>query len=222
MVKDTAGSLNALAHDGTSERLKQNWLKYQKAELQSCVDDFILICSIKKKYLPNGIEMRLRLNRYSTNFCLTGKAGSPAPTVVFETVSFNVRNVEILPVIANDFNQVIAQQNMKIPIRREEVKTFTVGTGLQSKVEDHLFQGQLPKRIFIGMVRNDAFNGAYAQHPFCVLHVNLCKLNVSCNGHRIHNRPFELDFDNGLYLKSYLSLHQAVSVIGANKSFDIT
>ena len=111
---------------------------------------------------------------------------------------------------------------MKIPIRRVEVKTFTVGTGLQSKVEDHLFQGQLPKRIFIGMVRNDAFNGAYAQNPFRFLHFNLCKLNVSCNGHSIHNRPFEPDFEHGLFLKSYLSLHQAVSAIGANKSFDIT
>ena len=60
---------------------------------------------------------------------------------LIETVSFNVRNVEILPVVANDLNQVIAHQNMKIQIHRFEVKTFTIGVGLQSKVQDHLFQG---------------------------------------------------------------------------------
>ena len=44
---------------------------------------------------------------------------------------------------------------------------------------------------------------------------------MSCNGHSIHNRPFEPNFEQGLYLKSYLSLYQAVSAFGLNKSFDI-
>ena len=106
---------------------------------------------------------------------------------------------------------------MKIPIRRVEVKTFTIGNGIQSKVEDHLFQGQLPKRVFIAMVTNAAFNGGYATNPFRFQHFNLSKLDVSCNGHSIHNRPFEPNFEQGLYLKSYLSLYQAVSAFGLNK-----
>ena len=44
---------------------------------------------------------------------------------------------------------------------------------------------------------------------------------MSCNGHSIHNRPFEPNFEQGLYLKSYLSLYQAVSAFGLNKSFHI-
>ena len=110
---------------------------------------------------------------------------------------------------------------MKIPIRRVEVKSFTIGNGIQPKVEDHLFQGQLPKRVFIAMVTNAAFNGGYATNPFRFQHFNLSKLDVSCNGHSIHNRPFEPNFEEGLYLKSYLSLYQAVSAFGLNKSFDI-
>ena len=122
----------------------------------------------------------------------------------------------MLPVVANDLNHVIAQQNIKIPIRRVEVKAFTIGNGIQSKVEDHLFQGQLPKRVFFA-----AFNWGYATNPFRFQHFNLSKLDVSCNGHSIHNRPFEPYFEQGLYLKSYLSLYQAVSAFGLNKSFAI-
>ena len=44
---------------------------------------------------------------------------------------------------------------------------------------------------------------------------------MSCNGQSIHNKPFELNFRQVLYLKSYLSLYQAVSAFGLNKSFDI-
>ena len=43
---------------------------------------------------------------------------------------------------------------------------------------------------------------------------------MSCNGHSIHNRPFEPDFRQELYLKSYLSLYQTVSAFGLNKPFE--
>ena len=162
----------------------------------------------QENYLPNGIEIRLRLKRSSPNFYLTGGTNAK---IVLETVSLHERDAELLPVVANDLNHVIAQQNMKILIRRVEVKTFTIGIGIQSKVEDHLFQRQLPKHIFIAMVTNAAFNGGYATNPFCFQHFNLSKLDVSCNGHCIHNRPFEPNFRQGLYLKSYLSLYQAAS-----------
>jgi len=69
-----------------------------------------------------------------------------------EEAVLNIRTVQLLPVVANDLNRQIATHNMKIPIRRVEVRTFTVSTGLRSKIEDHLFQGQLPKRLIIGMV----------------------------------------------------------------------
>ena len=128
------------------------------------------------KYLPNGIELKLRLNRASnivtSQFCLmvTTKQHSnedyqhrfPAyPVVVkIDTATLSVRHVQLLPAIANDLNQSIARHNAKFPIRRVEVKTFTIGSGMRSKIEDHLFQGQLPKRVFLGMVSNEAFNGS--------------------------------------------------------------
>ena len=70
------------------------------------------------------------------------------------------------------------------------------------------------------MVTNAAFNGGYATNPFCFQHFNLLKIDVLYNGHCIHNRHFEPNFGQGLYLKSYLSLYQAVSAFDLNKSFD--
>jgi hypothetical protein len=87
----------------------------------------------------------------SNNFCLVGTAEGK---VVFQQVGFNVRTVDLLPVVANNLNQAIAQYNIKIPIGRAVVKTFTMPAGHRSKIDDHLFLGQLPKRIILGMVRN--------------------------------------------------------------------
>ena len=40
---------------------------------------------------------------------------------------------------------------------------------------------------------------------------------MSCNGHSIHTRPFEPDFRQELYLKTYPSLYQ-IPAFGLNKS----
>ena len=80
----------------------------------------------------------------------------------------------------------IARSPAKFPIRRAEVKTFTIGTVLRSKIEDHLFQGQLPKRVFICMISNEAFNGSFDMNPFNFTHFDLSKLEVTCDGHNVY------------------------------------
>ena len=168
--------------------------------------------AMQEKYLPNGIEIRLRLNRASPQFCLMVGEDDAYPSVVkIDVAKVSVRTVQLLPAITNDLNQTIAQKQAKFPIRRVEVKTFTINAGLRSKIEDHLFQGQLPKRLFIGMVTNEEFNGSYASNPFKFSHFRLSKLDVTCDGHNIYGRPSEPNFNDDLYLRSYMSLYQALS-----------
>lgn len=166
--------------------------------------------AMQDKYLPNGIEIKLRLNRASPQFCIMAEDGYPV-VLKIDVAKLSVRNVQLLPAITNDLNQSIAQHNAKFPIRRVEVKTFTIGTGLRSKIEDHLFQGQLPKRLFIGMVPNETFNGTFPTNPFNFQPFNLSKLDVTLDGHNIYGRPFEPNFTRNEYLRSYMSLYQALS-----------
>ena len=163
--------------------------------------------AMQEKYLPNGIEIKIRLNRASPRFCIL----SDDPCVVkIDEAALEVRHIQLLPAISNELNQSIVHHNAKFPIRRVEVKSFTIGSGLRSKVEDHLFQGQLPKRIFIGMVTNETFNGAYNRNPFLFQLFNLSKLDVSCDGQSIYGKPLEPKFESNNYLRSYMSIYQAL------------
>ena len=81
---------------------------------------------MQEKYLPNGIAMKLRLSRSSPRFCLM--TDEKPYKLKIDTAILTVRYVQLLPTIANDLNQTIAQHNAKVPIRRVEVKTFTIGT----------------------------------------------------------------------------------------------
>ena len=143
--------------------------------------------AMQEKYLPNGIEINLRLNRASPKFCLMVGEDPVYPSVVnIDVAKVLVRTVQLLPAIINDFNQAIAQKQAKFPIRRVEVKTFTINTGFRSKIEDHFFQDQLPKRLFIGMLTNEEFNGSFVTNPFRFTPFRLSKLDVSCDGHNIY------------------------------------
>ena len=177
----------------------------KQLELQGRLD---LGLVLQEKYLPNGVEIRLRLNRASPQFSIM----SEMPVVLkIDAAILSIRYVQLLPAIANDLNQSIARSPAKFPIRRVEVQTFTIGSGLRTKIEEYLFQGQFPKRLFIGMVSNEAFNGSFATNPFNFKNFDLSKLEVSCDGHNVCDKAFEPRFTDDLYLRSYMSLFQALN-----------
>ena len=151
-----------------SETIKARMVAVEESKPLELMGRLHLDLAMQEKYLPNGIEIRLRLNRASLQFCLmVGEGSGGYPSVVkIDVAKVSVRTVQLLPAITNDLNQAIAQKQASFRSGGVEVKTFTINTGLRSKIEDHLFQGQLPKRLFNGMVTNEEFNGSYASNPF--------------------------------------------------------
>ena len=216
-IKDTTGHMQANAHDGDNAGFKDRRASIHQSQTLELVGRLHLDLFLQEKYLPNGVEMRLRLNKASPEFCTISQNNVK---VKFLQAGFNVRTVDLLPVVANNMNQLIERHNMKIPIRRAEVKTFTIGSGQRSKIEDHLFQGQLPKRIFVGMVRNAYMNGIFANNPFDFQHFNVSKVEVSVDGKP--NRTFQTNFGEGECLRAYSSLFQATGSLGMNRSMGLT
>ena len=203
--EDEAGAFEDITNASITDRGKRV-AKSKSVELQGKLH---LVLAMQEKYLPNGLEFKLRLNRSSPQFCLMSD-NSPAK-IKIDTAILRVRNIQLLPAISNELNQTIAHHNAKFPIRRVEVKTFTISSGTRSKIEDHLLTGQLPKRVFIGLVLNEAFNGTLETNPFFFQHFNLSKMDVTCDGHSVYGKPFEPRFGNDQYLRSFLSVYQALA-----------
>ena len=203
--EDEAGAFEDITNASITDRGKRV-AKSKSVELQGKLH---LDLAMQEKYLPNGLEFKLRLNRSSPQFCLMSD-NYPAK-IKIDTAILRVRNVQLLPAISNELNQTIAHHNAKFPIRRVEVKTFTISSGTRSKIEDHLLTGQLPKRVFIGLVTNEAFNGNSDTNPFFFQHFNLSKMDVTCDGHSVYGKPFEPRFENDQYLRSFLSVYQALA-----------
>jgi len=72
---------------------------------------------------------------------------------------------------------------------------------------EKLFSGQLPSRLVIGLVSNQAFSGHAESNPFNFQHFNLNEIALYLDGQQQYAiRPIQLDYERGLYMKAYDSM----------------
>jgi hypothetical protein len=223
--KDAASKFNE--HDSTKDDDVGNAGYNHRAKIVSesktfeMYDTLHLDMFVQEKYLLNGIDMRLRFNRTKPTFCLMGESADNKIQIL-QAILF-VRKVRPHPSIANSIAKQLTQTTAKYPIRRVEIKTFTIPTGTRSLIQDNLFQGQLPKRVILGIVPNAALNGNERYNPFNFNNFKVCKVDVIPEGQPITTRPFEPDFRSSrAWLRDYLSVYQCLGKLRSDYSFDIT
>lgn len=226
-VEDDKVTINAaqlgfpLPADGENEGLRKRRDAIENSKKITLIDRLYVDLFQQDRFIPNGVDIRLRFNRAKPAFHLMAHAGSTGKISILSMLLW-VRKVKPTATVLNAINERLNSETVKFPLRRVEVKTFTIPQGTQSKITDHLFQGQMPKRIVLGFVEKAAFNGDLTKNPFNFKNANVKKLDVSINGETITTRPFEPDFANDLYLRSYLSLYQGLGKFGEDWAPDIS
>ena len=76
-----------------------------------------------------------------------------------------------------------------------ECKTFSVPAQSLDITQENVFLGQIPTRIVIGCVDNDAFNGRYIKNSFNFKHYNINRITVQVDGQGQPVKPLKCKFD---------------------------
>lgn len=156
------------------------------------------------KLLINGVSLRIKLERNKDAFALM--SANDNFKINIESASLFIRKIIVAPSIMLAHEKALTKGVIKMPIRRVDVKTFAVSAGLQSTTIANAFIGQLPTRIILGFVSNDAYNGNISKNPFKFHHYNINYLCV-LNGNQMYPaKPYQPDFENNSYARSYFSL----------------
>ena len=177
------------------------------------------------RYLLNGIDMKLRLIRSRDVFSLMAKITAATLTsakVSIVQAALFVRKTKLNPAIQIAHVKALDKGTAKYPIRRVDCKVFTVSQGSRSVNQENVFLGQLPKRLVIGMVDNDAFNGAYEKNPFHFKHNKLNFLALYVDGHQVPSKPLKPDFANEKFVRSYINLFAATGKMNEDEGNNIT
>ena len=162
--------------------------------------------AFQNRYLLNGVEVRLRLIRSKDTFCLHGDAALGDTKVSLKEVSLFVRKVKPNPAIQLGHAKALDHATAKYPLRRVEVKSFTIPTGNLSITKENLFLGQLPTRIVVGLLDNDAYNGVVSKSPFNFQHHHVNFMTLYRDGVQIPSKPLQPNFTNDCFIRSYMRL----------------
>ena len=86
---------------------------------------------------------------------------------------------------------------------------------------EKLFTGQLPSRLIIGYVDNDAFNGNYIKNPFNFKHYALSEISLHHDGNTQPVKPLKPNFANRHYIQAYMSLFSGTGKENRDEGNDI-
>jgi len=174
------------------------------------------------RLLLNGLPLKLVLHRNRSTFMLmTDNQDEQFKLNILEAV-LSLRKVTLT---AHKFIEI--QKNLettpaRYPINRVDVRAHSVAAGLTYFVWDNCYQGQLPNRIFIGMVDNDSSSGVFAKNPFNFKNYNVRKVAALVNGESLPGQPIKTDFQNDIYIEGYRSLFAASGKLNRDEGIDIS
>ncbi|CAH3172814.1 unnamed protein product [Porites lobata] len=197
--KDTAGKMNVVnplaADDEANLGLKA---RYEFTKESHTVDMMGPIHSdifFQDRLMLNGVNLRIKLNRAKNVFCLVSSAaGANFKVVITEAILF-VRRVKVASSIILGHAAGLKHSSAKYPIRRIDCKVLSIPRGFSSFNPDNIFLGQIPKRIVLGLVDTEAYNGSYRTNPFNFNHHNFTEVGVYVDREQIPRKPLFLKVD---------------------------
>ncbi|KAG8239560.1 hypothetical protein J437_LFUL019252 [Ladona fulva] len=206
---DTAGLMDNLDHHNAGLAKRRNFTKLSRPiDMIGCIHSDIFN---QDKFLLNGVELRIKMIRSRDTFCLMSE--TPYAKVKILDATLLVRRVCINPSVLIAHSKTLEKSPAKYPLTRVEVKVLTISSGVQSKVIDNIFIGQLPKRCIIGFVTNSAFNGTVTRNPFNFQHFSMTHLSLYIDGQQIPSKPLQMDFTNDrLHVMAYHTLFSGTGI----------
>ena len=227
--KDTPGKMDAVnpvADDADANLgLKARYAFTKNSNTVDMIGPIHSDLFFQDRLLLSGVNLRLKLNRAKNSFCLVSSAVNPQFKVVITQAILYVRKVKVAPTISLGHAAALKQATAKYPIRRIECKVLSIPGGFPTSTPDNIFLGQIPKRIVLGLVDSEAYNGSYGTNPFDFKHHNLTQVGVYVDGEQIPRKPLFLKFDEAggqNFIAGFQSLFSGIGKLSQDTGNQVT
>jgi hypothetical protein len=175
--------------------------------------------TFQDRALLGGVELKLKLTPHSSDFVMQA-ATSVIPSIEFTDAAIFITRLQVSQNIVTGHARALASATAKYPLTRCEVRQITIPKDVLDAMLDNVVMGQLPRRIFVFMVPNDAFNGSLAKDPFFFKHYDLNYMAAFLDGVQYPVKAFQPNFENNLYQREFMGLFQALNQNGTDSFFN--
>jgi hypothetical protein len=117
------------------------------------------------KYLPAGLNIKIRLVHQSDNFVLITGADGEFEVIITRAI-LHVCKCQLNPSLVLAHEKALLKSDAPFPINRVQMKSFAVSAGSQSITQQNVFMGAIPNRIIVGLVKNANVVGTKNLNPY--------------------------------------------------------
>lgn len=108
------------------------------------------------------------------------------------------------------------------PMTSVQMRSFFIAADRMDSPSNIIFSSHCPKRLVVGLVDSNSFNGTVSQSPFNFKHFGLHNIFIDLNGRTIPNRPMALNWTDDSYISAYLQMIEGCGYARTNQSNGIT
>ena len=166
------------------------------------------------KLMLNKMDIRMKFNRHDSKFPLMAFLERTNYTIAIDEAVLYVCHKTISLSVREAHENGLLKSNAKYPIRTSEMKFFTKAAGHADLSEPNLCSGILPRRVVVGLVRSEGFNGLHHYNPLDFASHHLQSIQLRRNGIALPFEEIEVDFEGNNVVQGYVSLFQ-----GTNRLF---
>ena len=211
--KDTAGQMEVADPTGANTGLKERNSFTKESQTVALMGRLHLDISNQDRLLLNGVDVRIKLIRSKNEFCLMSSEADANYRVLIQEATLRVLYVTPTPSALLRHNQIIRKIPAKYPIIRTDCKMFTISSGATTFTQQNLFLGQIPRRVCLALVKNEAISGSFKSNPFNFQHFDVSFISLNVNGESMPGNPLKLNYDTAggqNYIKAFYNLFDTI------------
>ena len=130
--------------------------------------------------------------------------GQPESHVCIKEDILEVRKVKVIPSKQLHLEKILTASGARYLLAHVVTRHLTMGASMADMYS--LFTGQIPTKVLISLVSNEAFVSTSQKNPFNFAHIGLNSACLGVDGRPIPAQPWQPDFMQGLYAETYHAL----------------
>jgi hypothetical protein len=216
----------------TTEILQNEKIKQKRKRCSKNIEMVGRLCIglfDQDRFLPNDLDLRIKLIRQKNEFCMIVKKPDPAPSTEGRTttvsksevkvdtysiginkISLFVKKVELNPDVKAKLIKANSLGTFKYPMFRTEVRTQCLTQGSRDIHLNNMFLGSLPCFLLFGLVDNEAHAGSFSTNPFYFHNKNINYVSIQVDNRQYPLVPLQPDFPNSQFILCYQQLLQSI------------
>lgn len=208
--------------------LKERWEFTKEGRRVDMIDRLHCDLANQPKLMLNGVDIKIIIHQSPDQFVLMFPDATPAKKYKFviHDVAILMRHSQLYPDVALAIENTLRETNATIPLRRVELKTFTISKGQSMESLAHCFLGAQPLRLAVAFVSDQAYAGKSTLNPYNFKHCEMSSITVYINGTPYPGVTLDTDFTNAKggqsYIRAYNQLFEGTNTFGLNGGPTIT